>query len=124
MGPFVDGVSDEIRHAFRVFLELFPWGFVPRDIRFVHAHLAQEAPFIMVSPEPYFRDGFEAMVFVDLLGNQVAMEIENRHLGGVILIEPLRQRAIQQEIIAKELFHIYEPRYSTITIPRKRGNDE
>ena len=45
------------------------------------------------------------MVFVDLLRDEVAMEIENRHFGGVVAVEFLRELAVQEEVVSQKLFH-------------------
>ena len=104
MGPFVDRVADEIRHAFGVFLELFAVGGIAGDVFLVDPHLAHQTPLVMVAiairPNPAFGDVLEFVIVGDLLRDQMAMEVEDRHLGRMLVVKLLGERAIQEEVFA------------------------
>ena len=60
----------------------------------------------MVAFEPDLRQVVEAVVLGDIRGNQVAMVVDDRHLGRMVVVKTLRSLGLQQEVVVVKLFHV------------------
>ncbi len=66
---------------------------------------AHGAPFVVVAFEPDLRQVVETVIRSHVLGNQVAMVVDDRHLGRMVVVKTLRSLGLQQEVVVVELFH-------------------
>ena len=110
MHPGVHGVADGARHHRRELLEaVAPRRLAARDVFLLDAVRAHEAPFIVIRREPRLREVPIAHVLRDLARAHMRMEIENRHLRRVLMVELLRCLIFQEEIFVHEAFHKKQP---------------
>ena len=100
-----EGVADGPVQGFGPFLELLPVRGIAGDVSLLHAVGTHLPPLIMVAPQPDLGDGFKLPVLVDFLGINVAMVVQNGHLGGGLVVELLGSGRVQKEVAVKEGFH-------------------
>ncbi|CDA21378.1 unknown [Bacteroides sp. CAG:144] len=87
VSPVIQWVAHGVRNGFRPFFEFFPVGGIfARAVTFVYTVGTHGTPFVMVSAEPYFGQRFELVVVGYHLGYQMAVIVDNRHFGRVIVI--------------------------------------
>ena len=91
------------RHDLGPGLELLEVIGVAGDKALLHAGRPHDPPLVVVAAEPDLGDVLELPVLRDVLGRQVAVVVEDRHLAGVLVVQPLRGLAAQQEILSHEL---------------------
>src|SRR5271170_7946164 len=87
MSPMIERIAQGVRHGSRPGQEFIVGKFVPSDIAFRNAVGAHRTPFVMVALEPDLEEIFEAAIFGDILGKKVAMVIDDRLSGGILMIE-------------------------------------
>ena len=105
--PVVERVAHRIGHRLGPLLELFPVaGILARAILLIDAVGTHRAPFVMIAFEPDLRQVVEAVVLGDIRGNQVAMVVDDRHLGRMVVVKTLRSLGLQQEVVVVKLFHV------------------
>ena len=105
MGPVIERVAKRVRHGLRPFLEFFPGAAVAGDVFFGNAVSAHRAPLVVVSPEPYFGDVGELVVFRYHLGIQMAMIIDDGHAFRTLVIQFAGGIATKHEVFVDERFH-------------------
>lgn len=106
VGPVVQGVAHGIRNRLCPLLELLPIGSILACAEpLVDAVGTHGAPLVMVALQPDFRQVVEAVVRGHVPWNEVAMVVDDRHLGGVLVVEPFGGTRLQQEVVVVELFH-------------------
>ena len=106
VGPVVQGVAHGIGNRFGPLLELLPVGGVlARAVAFVHAVGAHGAPLVVVAAQPDFGQRAELVVVGHHLGDEVAVVVDNRHLGRMFVVELLRSFGLQQEVFIHKVFH-------------------
>ena len=86
-------------------LELLPVGSVASDVLFLHTVGAHNAPLVVVAAQPDLGDVVKAAVFVNFLGIDMAVVVQNGHLGCVLMIQSLRRVVGQQEVLIHKLLH-------------------
>ncbi len=115
VAPVVHRVADRHFQRFDKFLEAFIARFAAGDIVFGGAVRAHDAPFVVVAEvaavgvpaaQPDLREIVKTAVFVNFLGGDVAVVVDQRHCGGVVVVEVLCGFGFQQEILVHELFHL------------------
>ena len=106
VGPVVERITHGIGHRLGPLFELFPVGSIlARAVTLVDAVGAHRTPLIMVALQPDLRQVVETVVRSHILGNQVAVVVDDRHFGCMIVVKTLCSRSLQQEIVVVELFH-------------------
>jgi hypothetical protein len=106
VGPVVERVAHRIGNRLGPLLELLPIGrILARAILLIDPVGAHGAPFVVVAFEPDLRQVVETVVRSHVLGNQVAMVVDDRHLGRMVVVKTLRSLGLQQEVVVVELFH-------------------
>ena len=106
VGPMVERVAHGVGNRLGPLLELLPvGGLLAGAVFLVDAVGTHGAPFVVVAFEPDFRQVVETVVLCDIAGNEVAMVVDNRHFGRVLVVEALGCRGLQQEVVVVELFH-------------------
>lgn len=104
--PMVQRVAHRKGNRFCPFLELFPIGrILARAETFVDTVRPHGAPLVMVALQPDFREVFEPVIRGHVFGNQVAMVVDDRHFGRMLVVKTFRRRRLQQEVVVVELFH-------------------
>ena len=102
MGPMIEGVAERSGDGFSPFLELIPIGGVSCAVPFGDSGRSHGTPFVMVTVEPDLRQILEAVIGRDLLGWEVAVVIDDRHIAGVLVIESDGGFGLKQEILGDE----------------------
>ena len=105
MAPVVQRVPDPPLQCLRPFLEFLPVRGVPCDILLLHAVRAHEAPFIVVSAQPYLSDVVKFPVLRDLLRVDVAVVIKDRSFFRIVVEQLFCSVRAEQEIFVHKLFH-------------------
>ena len=106
VGPVVERVAHRIGNRLGPLLELLPIGrILARAILLIDPVGAHGAPFVVVAFEPDLRQVVETVIRSHVLGNQVAMVVDDRHLGRMVVVKTLRSLGLQQEVVVVELFH-------------------
>ena len=104
--PVVERVAHRIGNRLGPLLELLPVGRVlTRAVTLIDTVRTHGTPLIVVTLEPNLREVVELMVRSHILGNQVAVVVDNRHLGRMLMIETLGCGRLQQKIVVVKLFH-------------------
>ena len=98
MTPVYHRIPDCTRQCFGKFLEFFPVISVTGDKMLIDSVGTHQPPFIMVAAEPKLGDILKTAVFPDFLGIDMTVIINNRHIFGVFMIQPLGSRRVQQKI--------------------------
>ena len=102
----VERVAHRIGNRLGPLLELLPIGrILARAILLIDPVGAHGAPFVVVAFEPDLRQVVETVIRSHVLGNQVAMVVDDRHLGRMVVVKTLRSLGLQQEVVVVELFH-------------------
>ena len=107
MCPVIQRISDQIRNDLRPRLELFIRRRASCDLFFRYAPRTFCAPFVMVAAEPQLREIIEFFVFVDFLGTQMVVIVDNRHLFHMLVIQLFRRIGSEQKIVIHEFFHSF-----------------
>ena len=106
MRPVVKRVAECVRHRLCPLLKPLPIGGVfSCAIAFVNTIGTHSAPFVVVAHKPDLCNRLEAFILGYHLWNQVAMIVNNRHFGRMLMIEFLRSFGLQKEIFAQKGFH-------------------
>ena len=106
VGPVIERIPHSVRNSLCPFLEFLPVGGVlARAVFLVDAVGPHRAPFVMVAAEPDFGDGTELVVIGHHLRNQVAVIVDDGHLGCMLVKQFLRGFGLQQEIFRHKIFH-------------------
>ena len=107
MSPVVEGIAEAVGECLSPLFELFPVGSVLACAEpFCHPIAAHGSPFVVVAAQPDLGDGFKTLVFSHLLRNQVAVIVNDRHLGRMFVIQLLCRFALQQEVLVHKRFHV------------------
>ena len=105
-GPVVQRVAHGIGNGLGPFLELFPVGSVLAcTVAFVYAVGTHGAPLVVVASEPDFGQRTELVVVGHHLGDEVAVVVDNRHLGRMFVVERLCSFGLQQEVFIHKFLH-------------------
>ena len=105
--PVVERVAHRIGHRLGPLLELLPvGGILARAVLLIDAVGTHGAPLVVVALEPYLRQVVETVVLGDIRGNQVAMIVDDRHLGRMVVVKALGRGGLQQEVVVVKLFHV------------------
>ena len=103
VAPVVQRIADKLFQGLCSFLEFFPVGGVAGDVLFFHTVTAHDAPLVVVAAQPDLSDVLKPAILPDLLGIDVAVVVQDRHLGRVIMIQNLRGVVGQQEVLIHKL---------------------
>src|SRR5574344_1957454 len=105
--PVVEGIADETRQRLRPREERPERIRVlrARDVRLRNPAGPHLAPLVVVAAEPDFGNRLVLLVLRDVLRIDVAMVVDDRHLRRVLVVELLRGRRLQQEILVQKLLH-------------------
>ena len=107
MRPVVERVAERVGHCLCPLLKLLPVAGVFTGAVFLgYAIAAHCTPLIVITTEPYLRDGAETLVLGDLLRNEMTVIIDDGHLGSMLVIEFLCSFCLQQKVLIHELFHL------------------
>lgn len=107
VGPVIERVAHRVLDGVRPFLEFLPGrGFAAGDVIFRDTVRPHRAPFVMVARlavhQPELRDVAELDVFCYLLRREMAMIIDDRHLGRVPVIQLFSRTVGEHKIFADE----------------------
>ena len=106
VGPVVKRVTHRIGNRLGPLLKLLPVGrILARAIALIDTVRTHGAPLVVVTLEPDLREVVELVVRSHILGDQVAVVVNDRHLGCMLMVETLGCRRLQQEIVVVKLFH-------------------
>ena len=124
VGPVVDGVAHQGRHHGGEALEFLPEGTGTRHIFLRYAAGAHHPPFVVVAGQPGLANVGELLVFVNLLGIQVAVVVKDGHVLGILMVQPAGRFAVEQKVVSNEGFHNKSsfPKRMQITQPAEEGN--
>ena len=124
VGPVVDGVAHQGRHHGGEALEFLLEGGLAGDVLLGHAAGAHHPPFVVVAGQPGLTNVRKLLVFVNLLGIQVAVVVKDGHVLGIFMIEPAGRLAVEQKVVSNEGFHNKSsfPKRMQITQPAEEGN--
>ena len=106
MRPMVQWVAQRIRHGLRPLLKLLPVRSVARDVTLVHPVGTHGTPLVMVTAQPQFRNGTEAVVLCHHPRIQMAMVIYDGQPFGMPVIQFPRGVRPEQEILIHKCFHV------------------
>ena len=102
----VEGVAHSVGHGLCPLFELLPVGGVLTGAEtLVYTVGTHSPPLVVVAFEPHFGEVFEDVVVGHILGDEVAVLVDDGHLGCVFVIEPLGGFGLQQEVVVIESFH-------------------
>ena len=109
VAPVVHGVANALGQSFCELLELLAVGSVTGDVLFLNTVAAHNSPLVVVAAQPNLSDVLKLAVLPDFLGVDVAVVVQNGHLGSVIVIQGLRGLVGQQEVLVHKLLHWKNP---------------
>ena len=86
MTPMIERIANSSWKSFRIFDEFFQvCRFCTGNFFFRCPIGTDEAPFIMVTAEPYFSNAAEVVIFCDFLRGNMAMVVNNRHMFCIVV---------------------------------------
>jgi hypothetical protein len=100
--PDVERIAERLRDGRRPRLEFLERRRVAGDVFFGNAGGAHRPPFVVVALEPDFVEVGEAAVFGDILGRQVAVVVNDALGRGDVVIERLRERRGEEEVLVEK----------------------
>src|SRR5580704_5144195 len=105
MSPMVKRIAQRVRHGPRPRQKFLIGRGVSGRISFSDAVGAHRPPFVVVALEPNFEEIIEAAIFGDILGNKMAMVIDDRLRGGELIVKSTSSVVREQKIFAEEVVH-------------------
>ncbi len=106
MRPMIKRVSHAVRNSTCPFLKLFPIGGIPAgNERLVYTVGAHRTPFVVVAFEPYSGKVLEFMVVCHIFRIEVTMIVYNGLVFSILMIQTLRNRCLEEEILVDKWFH-------------------
>ena len=105
VSPVIQGVADGFSHDLCPLAELFIVRGIAGDIMLLHTGAAHQAPLVVIGAQPHLGDVFIAHIGVNLLGAEVAVVVDDRALGRVIMIKHPGRLGREQEILIHESLH-------------------
>ena len=105
VAPVVHGVAEHVGHCLGEFLEFFPVGRVARAVFFLRAVAAHETPFVVVAAQPHLGDVVPVFVFGNLLGVEMAVEVDKGKPLGEFVVQFARILVLQKKIVRNKFFH-------------------
>ena len=105
VGPMVERVAHQGRHRPGPGQEGAVVRLVAGDVLFGHAVGPHGAPLVVVAAQPGVGEGLEAGVARHLRRGQVAVVVDDRHVGRVLVEQPARAFVRQQEVGVHEWLH-------------------
>jgi hypothetical protein len=116
----VKRVTDAVSDRSRPRVELLPVVSIACHEALVDPVRTHCAPLIVIACEPRVREIAKSRVFENERGIEVAMEVEYRHFGSMIVEKPLRRLVSKQKIVRNELhFFNYSPFICIIRITQE-----
>ena len=103
--PVVERVPQRVRHRPRPRLELLPVGGVAGAETLRHAIRPHRPPLVVIAVQPDLRDRSEPMIGRHLVGRQMTVVIDDRHVRGVSVVEIRRDVTFEKEVGIEEWFH-------------------
>ena len=103
--PVVQGVADGLADHLGPLAEFLVVAGVAGDVLLLHAGAAHQTPLVVVAAQPHLGNVLIAQVVPDLLGADVAVVVDDRALGGILMIEHAGSFRVEQEILVHELLH-------------------
>ncbi len=105
--PVIQRIAHRVGNRLGPLFEFLPVGrILAGTVTFVNTVGTHRTPLVVVTLQPDFREILELVIGSHIFGNQVAMVIDNRHLSRMFVVETLRSRCLQQEVVVIELFHV------------------
>ena len=109
MCPVIDRVSDSIGQALSKGKELFKVSRIAGHETLFHAVCADNAPLVMVAQQPQFRQVIGGLILAYLLRTEMAMIINDRLRGRVLMVQFLRSLGAEQKVLIHKFLHISFP---------------
>ena len=94
----VEWVTHSVGDSLGPLLKLLPVAYIAGAESLGHTVGTHSTPFVVVASEPNLSKVAEAMVACYVLGVEVAMVVDYRHLRCVVVVQPLGCGRLQQEI--------------------------
>ena len=109
MRPVIDRVSNSVGQAPGKGKELFIVSRIAGHETLFHAVCADNAPLVMVAQQPQLRQVIGGLILAYLLRAEMAVIVNDRLRGSVLMVQFLRSFGTEQKILIHKFFHVSLP---------------